>query len=68
MKMMGQILEYNEVDSLGYIKGFDDMVYLFHQIHAKTNIQLKKGDIVKFDFSLNSDVDMPYAMAIEVVE
>ena len=68
MKMMGQILEYNEVDSLGYIKGFDDMVYLFHQIHVKQNVQLKKGDIVKFDFSLNGENNMPYAMDIEIVE
>ena len=66
MKMMGKILEYNEVDSLGYIKGFDDIVYLFHQIHVKQNVHLKKGDIVKFDFSLNGD--MPYAMDIEAVE
>ena len=50
MKMMGQILEYNDVDSLGYIKGFDDIVYLFHQIHVKQNVLLKKRDIVKFDF------------------
>lgn len=67
MKMMGKILEYNEKDSLGYIEGFDGLVYLFHQIHVKDNVQLKKDSIVKFDFSLNGEHDMPYAMDVELV-
>jgi len=65
MKMTGKVLEYSEENSLGYIEGFDGIVYLFHQIEVKNNVQLKKDDIVKFDFTISSEQDMPYAMTIE---
>lgn len=65
MKMTGRIIEYDEVNSLGYIKGYDETVYLFHQIYVKDNITLKKGDIVKFNFSMGIDKNMPYATDIE---
>lgn len=65
MKMTGKVLEYSEKNSLGYIEGLDGTVYMFHQVHVKNDTKLTKDDIVKFDFSLTEDENMPYAMDIE---
>lgn len=65
MKMIGKVLEYSNKDSLGYIEGYDGTVYMFHQINVKNNIELKKGDIIKFNFIINGDKNMQYAVDIE---
>lgn len=68
MKMLGTVLEYSDKDALGYIEGYDEIVYLFHRIYVKDKVKLEKGDIVKFDFIFNGDKNMPYAIDIEKKE
>ena len=67
MKMSGKVIEYSEQDELGYIEGYDGVVYLFHEIQVKNDVKIAKNSIVRFDFVIQDSSDMPYAVDIEVV-
>ena len=63
--MLGNVENYNEETRVGYITGYDDVLYFFRQRDVKNNIILKKKDIVKFDYLMNSKEEMPIAISIE---
>ena len=63
--MLGNVENYNEETRVGYITGYDDVLYFFRQRDVKNNIILKKKDIVKFDYVMNSKEEMPIAISIE---
>lgn len=63
--MLGTVENYNEDTRVGYITGYDDLLYFFRQSEVKDNIILKKNDIVKFDYLMNSKEEMPIAIKIE---
>lgn len=65
MKMMGNIIELDKKNELGYIKGFDDLIYFFHKNQVYNNENLKINDLVEFDFEMKIDKNMPYAINIE---
>ena len=65
MKMMGNIIELDKNNKLGYIKGFDDLIYFFHQNQVYNNENLKINDLVEFDFEIKIDKNMPYAIDIK---
>lgn len=63
--MLGNVENYNEDTRVGYITGYDDLLYFFRQSEVKDNIILKKNDIVKFDYLMDSKEEMPIAIKIE---
>lgn len=64
--MLGKVVNYDEVNELGYIEGYDETMYFFHQINVKKNEKLKNGDIVSFSYLLEENEDqLPYAINIE---
>lgn len=63
--MLGNVENYNEDTKVGYITGYDDLLYFFRQSEVKDNIILKKNDIVKFDYLMDSKEEMPIAIKIE---
>lgn len=63
--MLGNVENYNEDTKVGYITGYDDLLYFFRQKDVKDDIFLKKGDIVKFDYLIETKEEMPIAIKIE---
>ena len=65
IQMLGIVENYNENTRVGYITGFDDLLYFFRQIDVKDNIILNKKDIVEFDYLIHEKNEMPIAIKIE---
>lgn len=63
--MIGSVENYNQETRVGYITGYDDILYFFRQKDVKGNIILKKNDIVKFDYLIYEKEEMPIAIEIE---
>lgn len=63
--MRGKVLEYDEENSMGYIKGFDEIIYFFHAEHIMDNEEVNENDIVEFDYLLRGNGDLPYAIEIK---
>lgn len=63
--MLGTVEGYNEETKVGYITGFDDLLYFFREREVKGNVSLKKNDVVKFDYIIESREEMPIAIQIE---
>ena len=62
--MRGIVEDYDENSKIGYIKGYDDDLYLFRQRNVKNNEKLEKGDIVEFDYTRYNLEEMPIAEEI----
>lgn len=63
--MLGKIKNYDKKNEIGYIEGYDETIYFYHQINVKNREELKEGDIVSFDYLLEKNVDeLPYAINI----
>ncbi|MBR2744331.1 MAG: hypothetical protein IKE01_03430 [Clostridia bacterium] len=63
--MLGKIVKYDDIDEMGYILGYDETTYFYHQKNVKNNTKLDKDDIVSFDYMLNAGDDkLPYATNI----
>ena len=63
--MVGKITEYDEINEIGYILGYDELTYFYHQNSVIQNEKLKKGDIVSFDYILEKNQNqLPYAINI----
>lgn len=65
--MIGTVKNYNEETKVGYIDGYDDIVYFFKQEYVKENITLKENDIVRFDYLMYKKEETPIAIKIERV-
>lgn len=63
--MMGKVEKYNDKSKIGYIKGYDDVIYLYRKREVDDNIILKEGDIVKFEYIRYSMEEMPMAIEIQ---
>ena len=64
--MIGKISKYDEINGIGYILGYDELTYFYHQNSIVKNEKLKEGDIVSFDYILEKNQnELPYAMNIE---
>ena len=61
--MIGRILEYNKNVGIGYVLGYDEIIYIFRRSSLEKDIELKKNDIIKFDCLLNEE--MPEAVRVE---
>lgn len=63
--MIGKISKYDEISGMGYILGYDELTYFYHQNSVIKNENLKEGDIVSFDYILEKNQDqLPYAINI----
>ena len=60
----GTVISYNIENQIGYIKGYDDDVYIFRGRDVKENIELKEGDTVDFDFTIYDMEELPVAELI----
>lgn len=63
--MLGNVEKFNEDTRVGYITGYDDLLYFYRQRDVKDDIILKKCDIVKFDYLIETKEEMPMAIKIE---
>ncbi|MBR2787190.1 MAG: hypothetical protein IKD76_06890 [Clostridia bacterium] len=64
--MWGKVLSYDEMHELGYIEGYDEIRYFFHQINVKNREKLNVGDIVNFDYLFEQNKNqLPYAVNIQ---
>ena len=63
--MIGKISKYDSLNEMGYIVGYDELTYFYHQNNVIGNKQLKEGDIVCFDYRLEKNENqLPYAINI----
>lgn len=62
--MIGTVESYEEKSKIGYIIGFDEDMYIFRDRDIKGEEKLKKGDIVKFTYTLRNLNEMPLAEMI----
>ena len=63
--MRGIIEDYDKSTGIGYIKGYDDDIYLFRQRDVIDNVNLKKGDIVEFKYRIYNMEELPIAERIK---
>ena len=67
--MIGKVRRYDVKNELGYILGYDELTYFYHQNNVINNIILKEGDIVSFDFRFEKNQnELPYAINVEKEE
>ncbi len=63
--MLGKVIKYDKVNEMGYIEGYDEIRYFYHQINVKNSEELKEGDIVNFEYLLErNEYELPYAINI----
>ena len=63
--MLGKIYKCDENNEMGYILGYDELTYFFHQNGVIENEKLKEGDIVSFDYILEKNQNqLPCAINI----
>ena len=63
--MIGKVYKYDKLNEIGYIAGYDELKYFYHQINVLNHTELKEGDIVSFDYILEKTSDqLPYAINI----
>ena len=63
--MIGKIYKYDKLNELGFIAGYDELTYFYHQNNVLNHNELKEGDIVSFDYILEKTQDqLPYAINI----
>lgn len=61
--MYGKVVEINMLHEMGYIKGFDNLTYVFHFENVLDD-SIKENAIVKFDYTSDSFDGYPYAVRI----
>ncbi len=67
--MFGRVKEYDEVNEMGYIEGFDERIYFYHQTSVVMGEKLKVGEMVQFRYDLTPMIDaLPVATNIFKVE
>ena len=63
--MIGKIYKYDKLNEIGYIAGYDELTYFYHQNNVLNHNELKEGDIVSFDYIIEEIPDqLPYAINI----
>lgn len=63
--MYGKIKSYDKINEMGYIEGYDEIIYFYHQNNVINGTLLNEGDIVSFDYMLEKNPDeLPYAINI----
>ena len=63
--MLGKIYKYDKLNEIGYIEGYDELIYFYHQNNVLNHNELKEGDIVSFDYIIEKTQDkLPYAINI----
>lgn len=63
--MIGKISKYDKINEMGYINGYDELIYFYHQNNVIGNKILNEGDIVSFDYMLEKNENqLPYAINI----
>lgn len=64
--MIGKVSEYNNLCKIGYILGYDELTYFYHQSSVLDNMDLNIGDIVSFNYELDEEkYKLPYAFNIK---
>ncbi len=63
--MIGKIYKYDKLNEIGYIYGYDELTYFYHQNNVLNHNELKEGDIVSFDYIMEKTQEqLPYAINI----
>ena len=63
--MIGKVSKYDSLNEMGYIIGYDELTYFYHQNNIIGNKKIKEGDVVSFDYVLEkSENQLPYAVNI----
>ncbi len=63
--MRGMVDDYNKDSQIGYIKGYDDDLYIFRGRDIRGDSALEEGDIVEFDYTIYRMEEMSVAWCVK---
>ena len=65
--MLGIVKKYNNNDGIGYIIGYDDIIYLFRENVIIGDTKIEKNDIVDFEIMIYNKEELPETVKVKKI-